>query len=173
MEFPSPIPDLVERLATALRADSLVLATVESCTGGLLGGAITTLAGSSDFYAGGFVTYTNALKQSCVGVRQSTLDQFGAVSTQTALEMAVGGAARTGADLAISITGIAGPGGGSEQKPVGTVWICVASNDGQADTRRFLFPGDRAAVRAQSVAAALSMAIQRLCNHAEALEHER
>ncbi len=148
---------LVEVTAELLRARGDTVCTVESCTGGLLGAALTELAGSSAFYAGGFVTYTNDLKTRLAGVDPETLAAHGAVSAPVARAMALGGLERTGADHALGITGIAGPGGGSDSKPVGTVWIARASAAGSTDIRRFVFSGDRDAVRAWSWRTALGM----------------
>lgn len=172
MRFPDPIPELVDRLASELCERGLRVVTVESCTGGLLGGAFTGRAGISDGYIGGFITYSNSMKTKCVGVSEQTLERWGAVSGYTAIEMAEGGRECTGADLAISITGIAGPDGGGEDKPVGTVWIAVASSEWN-DCRRFLFPGDRHEVRERSVAASMEMAIQAVRGEQEPLEHEQ
>ena len=133
------------------------VATVESCTGGLIGQRITAIPGSSAAYVGGFVTYTNELKIRSVGVLPKTLDAHGAVSKETCTEMAVGGLDRTGADYAIAVTGIAGPGGGSPDKPVGTVWIGVAARAGKRDIRRFQFTGDRDRIRQHSATMALAM----------------
>lgn len=139
---------LVERGAT--------LATAESCTGGMLGGLVTDIAGSSAWYLGGFVTYANERKVADLAVPESTLARFGAVSHDTAIAMCRGALARTGARFAIATTGIAGPGGGSESKPVGTVYIAVAERGGSAWSRRFHFPGDRATVRSRTAHLALA-----------------
>ena len=186
-----PTPVIVEELARLLRAYQLTITTIESCTGGLVSAALTNLPGISEVYPGGFVTYSNALKQHAVGVQKSTLDMYGAVSSQTAIEMAIGGAIHADASIAIAITGIAGPDGGSDEKPVGTVWICIAQRaqsqipddahttveeiDAEIDCRRFVFQGDRNAVRTQSVIVALSMAIQMLNHEHRDLtdQHER
>lgn len=151
---------LAAAVVDALKAQGQMLATVESCTGGLLGAQLTSVPGSSAVYAGGFVTYTNALKQSQVGVRAETLAAHGAVSAECAREMAAGGLERTGADWCVSITGIAGPDGGTAEKPVGTVHIGLARRQGagvQAISRRFLIPGARADVRERSAMSALAM----------------
>jgi nicotinamide-nucleotide amidase len=168
-------PEILEassRLAERLRSSASTITTIESCTGGLVGAAITALPGSSVYYPGGFVTYSNALKQDLVGVSNNTLDAYGAVSPLAAIEMARGGQSRMGTDYAIAITGIAGPDGGTELKPVGTVWICVAGPDKQLDCRRFVFPGDRGTVRHLSCLAALEMATQMLGGTPERLTHE-
>ncbi len=147
--LPSSILDL-------LRARKQTLATVESCTGGLLGAAITETPGASDGYRGGWITYTNAMKTAEVDVPARALEAHGAVSREVAEAMAIGGRARAGADWALAITGVAGPGGGSEAKPVGAVWIALAGPDG-VDARRFRFPGDRGDVREWSVRCALGL----------------
>ncbi|WP_108126986.1 CinA family protein [Saccharospirillum mangrovi] len=152
--------DQVERLATLLLARSARLATVESCTGGLIAAAITDKAGSSDWFEGGWVTYSNELKQA-LGVPAAALRDHGAVSESVARAMALAGQQQAGVEYAVAVTGVAGPGGGSAEKPVGTVWIGWAfGRDVQA--KRFLFPGDRAAVRQQTVEAALSGLIESL-----------
>ncbi|MFG0312789.1 MAG: CinA family protein [Phycisphaerales bacterium] len=161
-----------ERLAECLRARALTLTTIESCTGGMLGASITAIPGSSSLYPGGLVTYSNRLKHELAGVSNETLSVHGAVSPQTAVEMAHGGRARIGADYAISITGVAGPDGGSDEKPVGTVWICIAGPDESIDCRRFQFPGDRENVRTWSCIHAIEMAIQAIMGDKEMLAHE-
>lgn len=154
---------LVAAISSLLRERNQTLATVESCTAGGIGQAITGLPGSSDVYLGGFVTYTNRLKAQLVGVPEELLRAHGAVSPEVARAMALGGLARTAADHCLALTGIAGPDGGSDDKPVGTVWIALASeNSTVADVRRFVFKGGREAVREWSVNAALGMLRARL-----------
>ncbi len=143
------------RVADALQVRGWMLATAESCTGGWIGACVTTIAGSSAWYDRGFITYTNAAKQQMLGVREETLRECGAVSEATVLEMAQGALTHSGAQLAVSVSGIAGPGGGTLDKPVGTVCIGWAVRGGRAQARRFLFPGEREAVRRQAVVAAL------------------
>jgi len=140
------------------RARSLRIATAESCTGGLVAAALTEIAGSSDVVECGFVTYSNEAKEAMLGVPEATLKSFGAVSAETAWAMAAGALARSHADLAVAITGIAGPGGGSKQKPVGLVHFAAARRDGHHVMRRKLF-GEigRRRVRLRSVAEALAM----------------
>jgi nicotinamide-nucleotide amidase len=143
-----------------LRERDETLAVVESCTGGLLGAMLTEVPGSSDVFLGGWITYTNAMKQGEVNVPGATLSAHGAVSEETARAMALGGLFQSAADHAIAISGVAGPGGGSEEKPVGTVWIAHAwsTDDSRGvDSRRFFFPGDRESVRIRSVRAAMAM----------------
>jgi len=163
------------RLAEQLNANQASVTTVESCTGGLVSAAITACSGSSAYFPGGVVTYSNPLKHEFVGVSNDTLERYGAVSPQTAIEMARGGQALIGSDYAISITGIAGPSGGSDDKPVGTVWICVSGPRNLTDCRGFRFSGDRDQIRSQSCMNALEMAIQMIAGLPAALpdEHER
>jgi nicotinamide-nucleotide amidase len=151
-----------EAAATALldlcKAKTLMLATAESCTGGLVAGALTDIAGSSAVVDRGFVTYTNAAKQQMLGVPPDTLNKFGAVSRETAEAMVRGALEKAMADLAVSITGIAGPGGGSAEKPVGLVHFAAAARDGRLVHRERRF-GDigRGEVRRLSVLEALAM----------------
>jgi nicotinamide-nucleotide amidase len=157
-DVPNP---LAVELGRALAARRLVAATAESCTGGLVAGAITDVPGSSAWFDRGFVTYSNAAKTEMLGVRPETLAEHGAVSEDTAAEMARGALARSGADLAVAVTGVAGPDGGSPAKPVGMVCFAWARRDGAVDTATRRFDGDRAAVRAGTVAAALQGLIDR------------
>jgi len=147
---------LVPRIALALVAQGHTLATAESCTGGLLGARLTDLPGSSVWYLGGVITYSNALKTQLLGVPAETLATEGAVSAATAQAMAEGTRDKTGADLAVAITGIAGPAGGTPEKPVGLVYIAVASPS-PAETTIFKhhFEGSRAEIRAAAATAAL------------------
>ena len=132
------------------------LATVESCTGGWICQVVTSLAGSSDWFECGMVTYSNTSKAALVGVPGSLISSYGAVSAQVAEAMVSGALERTDASVAVSVTGIAGPGGGSEEKPVGTVFMAWQFPGGAAVSERFHFHGDREEVRRQSVATALS-----------------
>ncbi len=140
-----------------LRLRQRTLALAESCTGGLLAGRLTDVAGSSEYFLGSAVTYANAAKADLVAVSAATLERFGAVSEETAREMALGARRRFGASVGLSITGIAGPGGGTPEKPVGTVHVALDDADGTRRHRRLLMPGDRALVRRWSTSAALSM----------------
>lgn len=146
---------LARRLGAACKRRGVMVAAAESCTGGGVAQAITRIAGSSDWFDRGFVTYSNAAKEEMLGVSGATLARHGAVSGEVASEMALGALARSSADASVAITGIAGPGGGSAEKPVGLVWFAWAHRGGPAQCRRFVFPGDRDAVRLQSVAVAL------------------
>jgi nicotinamide-nucleotide amidase len=146
------------RVGRGLRAAGLSIATAESCTGGLLAKCLTDIAGSSDYFERGWVTYSNAAKQSELGVDAGLIRRHGAVSEAVALAMAVGALRRSDARVAISVTGIAGPGGATAGKPVGTVWIAWGLRRRgriEAYAVRFRFRGGRDAVRRQSVAAAL------------------
>ncbi len=146
---------LAQRLGEALIARHLTLVTAESCTGGWIAKAITDLAGSSQWFAGAIVAYGNTLKQALLGVPAQTLAAHGAVSGETAMAMVAGALAATDADLAVAVTGIAGPGGGTDAKPVGTVWIAWQVRGRPALAKSFHFHGDREAVRRQTVAAGL------------------
>ncbi len=147
---------LAAELGRALVARGWCCATAESCTGGLVAGAITDIAGSSDWFDRGFVTYSNAAKTGLLAVAAETLTRHGAVSEATALAMAEGALAASRADLVVAVTGIAGPGGGSEGKPVGTVCLAWAVRGGEAQAVTCRFDGDRRAVRHAAVARALA-----------------
>jgi nicotinamide-nucleotide amidase len=149
------ITGLARRLGAACKRRAVMVATAESCTGGGVAEAITRIAGSSDWFERGFVTYSNGAKEELLGVSGATLVEHGAVSEPVAAEMAAGAIAHSAADAAVAITGIAGPGGGTPAKPVGLVWLAWAYRGGPAQCRRFVFKGDREAVRRQSVAVAL------------------
>ena len=152
---------LAQRLGRALAERRWTAATAESCTGGLIAGAITDVAGSSAWFDRGFVTYSNEAKSEMLGVRAETLAAHGAVSEATAQEMAAGALARSGADIVVAVTGIAGPTGGSPGKPVGLVCFAWARRGGRVDARTLHLAGDRAAVRAAAVATALEGLISR------------
>ena len=145
---------MLDQLATALLARRQTLATAESCTGGLVGAALTGLPGSSAWYLGGVVAYANELKIRLLGVPAESLAAHGAVSLETARAMAAGARAATGADFAVAITGIAGPSGGTPEKPVGLVFIGVAAPHGTA-TFKHHFSGSRAEIRQAATEAAL------------------
>ena len=147
---------LEARVGEVLLAKGWTVCAAESCTGGLVLHRLTNIPGSSAYVLGGVVAYSNAVKQSVLKVRQGTLIAYGAVSEPTAIEMAQGVRALTGADVAVSITGIAGPGGGTPEKPVGTVVVAVVSNDDRR-VRTFRFFGDREQVKFQASQAALDM----------------
>lgn len=145
-----------ETLVELLKARGLTCATAESCTGGGVGAAITAVPGSSAVFYGGVISYDNSVKESVLGVTRETLSSVGAVSSECAAQMANGARRLLKTDLAVSLTGIAGPDGGSEEKPVGLVWFGLASKDG-VRTEKAIFAGDRAQVRAQAVLHALGM----------------
>jgi nicotinamide-nucleotide amidase len=156
--LPAATLDQARDLLAVLAQRGRTLATAESCTGGLIAAALTAIAGSSSVVMAGFVTYSNAAKMRMVGVRADSLALHGAVSEAVAREMAEGALACAEVDLALSCTGIAGPGGATPGKPVGLVFIGCARRDAPTAVERHVFAGDRAAVRAASVAAALSLA---------------
>ncbi|HEU5399698.1 MAG TPA: CinA family protein [Gammaproteobacteria bacterium] len=146
---------LAAEVGRRLKAAGLMLATAESCTGGWIAKAMTDVAGSSEWFDRGYVTYSNAAKLASLGVKQATLDAEGAVSEATVREMAEGAALASGTRIAVAVSGIAGPDGGGPGKPVGTVWIAWRWAQGQVTARQFLFKGDREAIRRATVAAAL------------------
>ena len=148
--------EAVSRVAELLVRQNLQLVVAESCTGGLLAARLTDPPGASQYFAGGLITYSNEAKQRLLEVPARLLEERGAVSEEVCLAMADGARDAAGADIAVSITGIAGPSGGSSAKPVGTVWIGVASEVGSS-ARRFHFDGDRGSIRRQSVERALEM----------------
>lgn len=149
------LTDLAVRVGEALHRRHKILVTAESCTGGWISQAVTSVAGSSAWFDRGFVTYTNAAKQDMLGVRGETLDQYGAVSEVTAREMAAGALTHSGAGVSVAVTGIAGPSGGSASKPVGLVCFAWAVAGGETTARSERFHGDRRAIRCQAVACAL------------------
>lgn len=141
-------------IVSRLIEKGITVATAESCSGGLLAAALTDVAGASEIFGYGVVTYSNEAKQKLLGVKGETLDAHGAVSPETAYEMAAGLMRLSGAACNLSVTGIAGPGGGSEEKPVGLVYMGLACG-GEIFVKKNLFSGDRASIRRQTVAAAL------------------
>ena len=151
----SELMQLSEKVGRALQAQGATVTTAESCTGGWIAKAITDIAGSSAWFERGFVTYSNEAKSQMIGVSEATLRDNGAVSEPVVVEMAIGALRAARADYAISVSGVAGPDGGSEEKPVGTVWFAFATARGEGITRRECFSGDRDAVRRQATAYAL------------------
>ena len=147
--------ELAGRIGKRLKAAGVTLATAESCTGGWVAQEVTSVAGSSAWFDRGFVTYSGAAKQELLGVQAGTLEKFGAASEETAREMARGALERSSAGVALSVTGIAGPGGAMPGKPVGTVCFAWARRGGALTSETRLLAGDREAVRRQSVAHAL------------------
>lgn len=148
-----------EKLVSLLKENNMIITTVESCTGGLLASKIVNVSGASDVFHEGFITYANSAKETYAGVLSETLEAYGAVSSQVAMEMAYGVAKKTGADVAVSVTGIAGPDGGTMEKPVGLVYIGCHVR-GISDYIECCFSGDRLKIREDSVKAALLFAIE-------------
>ena len=147
---------VAEKLVELLKAQGLTCATAESCTGGGVGSAITAVPGSSAVFAGGIISYSNEVKAEVLGVSRDDLARVGAVSGEVAAQMAEGARRLLKTDMAVSLTGIAGPDGGSDAKPVGLVWFGLATKDG-VRTEKAIFRGDRAQVRTQAVTHALGM----------------
>lgn len=160
--FPPSCLAAARRLLDACARRGVRLATAESCTGGLVAACLTEHAGSSAVLDRGWVVYANAAKRELLGVREETLTRFGAVSELCARELAAGALERSGCGLALAVTGIAGPGGGTAEKPVGLVHLAAARRDGPLLHRRCLFSGDRRAVRLASVEAVLALALAAL-----------
>jgi nicotinamide-nucleotide amidase len=160
MDTSTSLP-LVTQLAQALTGRGWMMTTAESCTGGLIAGACTELAGSSLWFDRGVVTYSNEAKVDLLGVPAELIAQHGAVSEPVAMAMAQGALARSQAQIAVAVTGVAGPGGGSPDKPVGTVWLAWACHDGLVQAERHVFGGDRAAVRSATVRCALQGVLHR------------
>lgn len=152
---------LIQALAERLQARHLMMATAESCTGGLIAAACTDVAGSSAWFERGFVSYSNAAKTELLGVPAGLIAAHGAVSEAVARAMAAGALQHSRAQVSVAVTGVAGPSGGSADKPVGTVWFAWATPEGLWSERQ-QFPGDRAAVREATVAHALRVLLQRL-----------
>ncbi len=149
--------DEAESLLQLCRARGWMLATAESCTGGLIAATLTAIAGSSDVVDRGFVTYSNEAKMDLLGVPAALLAAHGAVSEPVARAMAEGALARSRADITVAVTGVAGPGGGSAEKPVGLVWFGLAQRGKAVASDHVVFPGDRAAVREATVAHAMQL----------------
>ncbi|MBE7047299.1 MAG: CinA family protein [Ruminococcaceae bacterium] len=153
--------ELLDILFDLLRKHNITLSTAESCTGGLIAGAITSLAGISSYYKEGFVTYANEAKNKHLNVPEHILENHGAVSHQTAFYMVRGLVKNTGADVGVAVTGIAGPGGGSQEKPVGLVYISTCAKDDVTVTKN-IFSGDRENVRNMTVDMALKLLIEKI-----------
>ncbi len=151
---------LEARVGAVLRARGWTVCAAESCTGGLIMHRLTNIAGSSAYVLGGVVSYSNEAKQKLIGVQEATLKAYGAVSTQTAAEMVLGVRALFDADIAVSVTGIAGPGGGTPDKPVGLTFIGLVWRDQAPQVRQHVWRGDREAVKAASASAALEWILQ-------------
>ncbi|MGB0843579.1 MAG: CinA family protein [Alphaproteobacteria bacterium] len=163
--FSAQIHDLAQSLVSQAAASGYKIAVAESCTGGLLGGAITAVSGSSSVFDRGFITYSNEAKNQCLNVELEKLDNFGAVSPEVATAMVKGLFENTDADLYCSITGVAGPSGGSAEKPVGTVYIGIGKSDIhglEVLAHHNLFSGDREQIREQSLRVALELMLNQL-----------
>jgi nicotinamide-nucleotide amidase len=159
--YPADIEAMAARIIAAFGARGLTLATAESCTGGLIAGALTEISGSSAVVDRGFVTYSNQAKIDLLGVQSETLERHGAVSRQTAVEMVEGALSRSGCDVAVAVTGIAGPGGGTEEKPVGLVHLAARSLSGPLLHREMRYGQiGRAEIRLATVRTALDMLIE-------------
>src|SRR5690349_15752885 len=152
----SALSELAQTIATIFTQRGATLVTAESCTGGWIAKTLTDIEGSSAWFECGVVAYSYEAKEALLGVRPEALEQYGAVSRETVIEMVSGALARFGATVAVAVTGIAGPSGGTADKPVGTVWIGWKRRGGYAHAELFHFGGDREAIRRQSVAAALN-----------------
>lgn len=146
---------LAATLGQLLKARTATVTVAESCTGGGIGAAITSVPGSSQWFEAGFITYSNAAKQRWLQVDAGLIDRCGAVSAEVAQAMAAGALAQAGANYAVAVSGVAGPEGGSDEKPVGTVWLAWTSRGGRLSSKLYRFKGDRDSVRQQSVAHAL------------------
>jgi len=153
--------ELARRIAPLLKERQLKIATAESCTGGLIGHTITNVPGSSEYYEGGIISYSNEMKMKFLEVNKQTLKEYGAVSEQTAREMAEGVRKATGADIGIATTGIAGPGGGTAEKPVGLVYISIAV-EGETKVEKHIFHGNRWENKEQTCRTALSLLLNYL-----------
>lgn len=160
--FSNDILDRARRVVAACKDHGLALATAESCTGGLIAGAITEIAGASDVFERGFVTYSNEAKVELLGVPETIIDGNGAVSEPVARAMAEGALTNSGALVAVAVTGIAGPGGGSPEKPVGLVHLACAQRGKSTLHVRAVFSGDRTGIRLATVAAALDLILKRI-----------
>ncbi len=163
MESEHSIRQLAEQVGIALEKRALMLATAESCTGGWVAQTLTATAGSSRWFERGFVTYSNHAKEEMLGVSAATLGRFGAVSEEVVHEMVVGALQHSRAQVSVAISGIAGPGGGTADKPVGTVWLAWGQEGGVVQAQRCCFSGERDAVRQQAVIAALAGVLRLLC----------
>lgn len=159
MKLPDDVASLAAETITALTAAGITVATAESCTGGLIAGALTSVPGSSEVVYGGFVTYANEAKIAMIGVPFGMLRQFGAVSKEVAMAMSDGAMAAAGTHLAVAVTGIAGPDGGTADKPVGLVHFSVATEDGTTHLKK-VFPGNRDEVRHATVVQALKLVLK-------------
>ncbi|MFV8782040.1 CinA family protein [Microbulbifer sp. SA54] len=169
MSLEKEIAALATRLGAALQSLGWQVTTAESCTGGAIAAAITSVAGASNWFEGGIVSYANRIKRDLLGVDQKDLDEFGAVSEPVVRQMAMGVLNRLDANLSVAVSGIAGPDGGSEDKPVGTVWIAWAHGEGQEpvtiNAQCMHFAGERAEIQAQTVVEALKGLLAIVAEH--------
>jgi nicotinamide-nucleotide amidase len=159
MMFPAALAVRAEELLAACRQQNIKIATAESCTGGLIAGCLTAVSGSSDVVERGFVTYSNEAKMEMIGVPAELIERVGAVSEEVSRAMAEGALQYSGAQLSLAVTGIAGPGGATEDKPVGLVHLACALEGNATEHVRAVFAGDRDAVRMATIGTALDMAI--------------
>jgi len=154
------LESLLTQLALALKERHMMLVTAESCTGGLVAGACTSIAGSSDWFERGFITYSNEAKVEQLGVPAEVIERHGAVSREVAIAMALGALQRSHGQISVAVTGIAGPGGATVRKPVGTVWFALARGQNFVETECMLFPGDRTKIRASATRHALKRVLK-------------
>ena len=161
-ELPTDLLDLAKDVLVAAKAAGARITLAESCTGGLIGGCLTAIAGSSSVFDSGFITYSNESKVRLLGVPRELLTEHGAVSDIVAAAMAEGALAQADAQIALSVTGIAGPDGGTKDKPIGLVYLALAQNDQDAMVKRYVFAGTRTDIRRATVAAALELLLDRL-----------
>ena len=166
-QLPADLIELAKNVIVAAKAGKLKIATAESCTGGLIGACLTAVPGSSAVYEGGAITYSNVAKSRLLGVPRDAIASFGAVSDVVASAMAEGALAETDADFAVAVTGIAGPDGGSKEKPVGLVYLSVARRNSDALIKRYIFAGSRTDIRRAAVAAALELLHGQIIDAAE------
>ncbi len=160
--LPSDLTALAKSVIKQAVASGVKVATAESCTGGLISSCLTAVAGSSDAFLCGFVTYSNESKTLLLGIPVDAITDYGAVSDVVAAAMAEGAVAHSGADLAVAVTGVAGPGGGTEEKPVGLVYLSLAQVDDDAVVKRYIFAGTRDDIRRSAVGAALELMLSGL-----------
>jgi nicotinamide-nucleotide amidase len=161
-QLPADLLDLAKTVLVAAKSSSKKITTAESCTGGLVASCITAIPGSSDVFECGYVTYSNEAKTSMLGVPRDAVSEFGAVSDIVAAAMAEGAMAQSNADIAVAVTGIAGPSGGTKDKPVGLVYLAVAQRGKDAQVKRYVFAGTRTDIRRATVAAALELLASQL-----------
>lgn len=170
--LPPDLTDLATVVVKEAVAQGKTIATAESCTGGLISSCLTAVSGSSAAFLCGFVTYANEAKTRLLGVPGDAIAEFGAVSDIVAAAMAEGALAHSGSDIAISVTGVAGPNGGTKDKPVGLVYLSLAENNEDAVIKRYIFAGTRDDIRRSTVGAALELVLSRLREHKDASEEE-